>query len=257
VRLATFNILSGRSPSEQSVDEGRFADAISRLDVDVLALQEVDRDQPRSGHVDLTALAAEAMGAVAHRFVPALFGTPGSPWSAAADDERVDGPAYGIALVSRLPVRAWRVVHLPAAPVKVLYRFPGRALPEWVRDEPRVCVVADIESPDGPVQVACTHLSFLPGWNRHQLRRLVSALSGEPEPLVLAGDLNMSRTPAERLTGMRPLAIGRTFPADQPTRQIDHLLVRGALEATIGGPVQLPVSDHRALVSDVGRSRAR
>ena len=36
----------------------------ARLDPDILALQEVDRDQPRSHLADLTAVAAEAMGAV-------------------------------------------------------------------------------------------------------------------------------------------------------------------------------------------------
>jgi endonuclease/exonuclease/phosphatase family metal-dependent hydrolase len=250
VRIATFNLLSGRAPTEARTDQRRFAEAAKALDADVLALQEVDRDQPRSGQLDLTAIAAEALDAEHHRFLPALLGTPGSTWSAATDRD-TGGPAYGVALVSRLPVIDWRVIRVPAAPVKVLYRFPGSKLPEWVRDEPRVCLVAEVETPAGRLHVACTHLSFLPGWNRHQLRRLVSALADVPSPLVLAGDLNMVRTPAERLTGMRPLAIGPTFPNAQPVRQIDHLLVRGELSSSSGGPVALPVSDHRALVADV------
>jgi endonuclease/exonuclease/phosphatase family metal-dependent hydrolase len=250
VRIATFNILNGRAPTEASADEHQFAEAVKRLDADVLALQEVDRDQPRSGRLDLTSVAAVALGAEHHRFLPALFGTPGSTWSAATDED-IGGPAYGVSLVSRLPVTSWRVIRVPAARVKVLYRFPGNRLPEWVRDEPRVCLVAEVETPSGRVHVACTHLSFLPGWNRHQLRRLVSALANVPGPLVLAGDLNMTRIPAERLTGMRPLAVGRTFPVEQPTRQIDHLLVRGELTSTTGGPVALAVSDHRALVADL------
>ena len=76
LRIATFNILNGRTPQESSVDEARYADAIASLDADVLALQEVDRDQPRSGGADLTAIAADAMGAVEHRFEPVLQGTP-------------------------------------------------------------------------------------------------------------------------------------------------------------------------------------
>jgi endonuclease/exonuclease/phosphatase family metal-dependent hydrolase len=251
VQIATFNILNGRSPDESTTDEARFTEAIKRLDVDVLALQEVDRDQPRSGQLDLTAIAAQALGAEHHRFLPALFGTPGSAWSAAIDEDS-GGPAYGVALVSRLPVTSWRIIRVPAAPVKVLYRFHGNKLPEWVRDEPRVCLVAEVEALRGRVHVACTHLSFLPGWNRHQLRRLVSSLADVPAPLVLAGDLNMSRTPAERLTGMRPLATGLTFPVGDPIRQIDHLLVRGELTTSMGGPVPLTVSDHRALVAELG-----
>ena len=49
--------------SDDKVDVDRLAAAVASLDADVLALQEVDRDQPRSHLADLTAVAAEAMGA--------------------------------------------------------------------------------------------------------------------------------------------------------------------------------------------------
>jgi endonuclease/exonuclease/phosphatase family metal-dependent hydrolase len=42
MRLATLNILHGRSPSDGLVDVGRLADAVRTLNPDVLALQEVD-----------------------------------------------------------------------------------------------------------------------------------------------------------------------------------------------------------------------
>ena len=75
MRMATFNILHGRSIDDRKVDVGRLADCVRRVDADVLALQEVDCDQPRSAMADLTAVAAEAMGAVSHRFVAAVSGT--------------------------------------------------------------------------------------------------------------------------------------------------------------------------------------
>jgi hypothetical protein len=56
-----------------------------------LALQEVDRDQPRSHLADLTVVAAEAMGAVTHRFAAALSGTPGATWIAASRER----PSWG------------------------------------------------------------------------------------------------------------------------------------------------------------------
>ena len=70
MRVATFNILHGRDPADDVVDVATFGSAIAGLDADVLALQEVDRNQPRSHMADLTAVAAEAMGAVEHGSSP-------------------------------------------------------------------------------------------------------------------------------------------------------------------------------------------
>src|SRR3954447_7379672 len=196
VRIATFNILSGRSPTDDLVDEERFHAAIGTLDADLLGLQEVDRNQPRSQHADLTAIAAEAMGAPHHLFVAALSGTPGATWSAATGEEQPDSAAYGVAFLSRYDVLGWRVVRLPGAPAPVPHRFHGQRLPSWVRDEPRVAVVAEVDSPHGRLDVVTTHLSFLRPWNRRQLRRLMAALVPQRHPLLLLGDLNMGPRPA-------------------------------------------------------------
>lgn len=251
MRIATFNILNGRSQSDDQVDPTRFADAVKTLDADVLALQEVDRNQPRSEYADLTAVAADAMGAVEHRFVAALQGSPGATWMAATGDEQPDSAAYGIALLSRHPVSSWQVIRLPAVPVPVPMRFHGSRRPVLVRDEPRVAVAADVDAPGGPLTVVCTHLSFLRFWNRRQLRVLLRSLQSQRRPLLLTGDLNMGPAPAGRITGMRPLAAARTFPADHPVEQIDHVLADGAVEAASSYAVRLPLSDHRALVVDL------
>ena len=254
MRLATFNILHARSPADGRVDLDRFATAVRRLDADVLGLQEVDRDQARSHGADLTSIAAEAMGAHAHRFAATLHGEPGL-WVAATGAHQPRGAAYGIALLSRHPLSAWQVVRLPAVPTRVPLRFGGR-LPTWVRDEPRVAVAADVSTPDGDFTAVTTHLSFVPWWNRRQLRLLVRALSRRRRPLLVTGDLNMDAATAGAVSGLRPLAAHPTFPADGPREQLDHLLVDGSLEALASQAVRLPVSDHRALYVDLALARA-
>jgi endonuclease/exonuclease/phosphatase family metal-dependent hydrolase len=249
MRLATFNILSGRASADTAVDPHRFGEAVAALGADVLALQEVDRGQPRSGYVDLTGVAANAMGAREHRFVAAMSGTPGGAWSAASGDEPTGTPAYGVALLSRFPVSEWQVVRLPGLPIRVPHRWPGARRPSWVRDEARVAIVAEVHSPRGPLHIAATHLSFLPLSSRRQLARLLDT-SGRID--VLMGDLNLPLLRATELTGMRSLATGLTFPGKDPVVQIDHLLTSDdRLVASYAAAVPLPVSDHRALVADV------
>ena len=248
MRLATFNVLHGRSPADGRVDLERFARAVAALDADVLALQEVDRGQPRSGQADLTAVAAAAGGYAEHRFVPALVGLPGT-WRPASAAQPDDGPAYGVALLSRRPVRSWETLRLPAAPGRVPVLF-GHGRLRLVRDEPRVAVLARVDLDDGPVTVVCTHLSFLPVWNVVQLARLGRALRAEPR-LVLAGDLNLRARAATAVSGLRPLGSGPTFPAHGPRRQLDHVLAGPGVRGQDARIWDLPLSDHRAMSVEV------
>jgi endonuclease/exonuclease/phosphatase family metal-dependent hydrolase len=254
MRVATFNILHGRSVRDGVVDLDRLRAAVRELDADVLALQEVDCDQPRSASADLTAVAAEAMGAVSHRFVAAVSGTPGATWVAATGREQPGTAAYGVALLSRFPARSWEVVRLPRIPMRFPMYLPGPRRVMVVREEPRAAVVARFETDLGDITVANTHLSFVPGWNRIQLRRLVQALRALPGPRLLMGDLNMTPAGVTTCTDMRPLVALPTFPADAPERQLDHVLVDdGSLHAVNAATPELPISDHRAVVVDLER----
>jgi endonuclease/exonuclease/phosphatase family metal-dependent hydrolase len=251
MRVATFNILHGRSPGDGRVDLDRLREAVASLDADVLALQEVDRGQERSGGGDLTAIAAEAVGAVDHRFVPAMVGSPDC-WRPAGETAAPEVPAYGIALLSRHPVRAWTCMRLPTLPVRAPMWFAGEPRPTLVSEEPRVALAAVVDGPTGPVTVACTHLSFVPWWNGHQLRTLARSLrSRAVGPSLLVGDLNMGPARARRATGMTSLVSAETFPAEDPRQQIDHVLADPPCSVLAAGARRLQLSDHRALVVDL------
>ena len=253
MRLATFNILHGRSLVDGRVDLDRFGDAVRRLDADVLALQEVDRAQSRSHCADLTAVAAEAMGAPHHRFVATLHGEPGL-WVAGTGEEQPDTAAYGIALLSRRPVREWHVLTLPTLRRRTPVRFPGSRWPELVRDEPRTALGAVVDDERGPLTVICTHLTFIPGWNVRQLRHLVRETRTLPGAKVVMGDLNLAGEQPARLSGLQSLVQAPTFPVDEPVRQLDHVLAGPGVHASgPGRALDLGLSDHRALVVDVAR----
>lgn len=262
MRLATFNIFSGRPQDEDRTEPSLLESAVKELDADVLGLQEVDRGQERSGGVDQAELAARAMQADHWRFVPALVGTPGA-WSRPAGpaDEEVDGrgghaPAmYGVALLSRLPVLAWHVLPLRQVP----FRAPvpvrdahGRRKLIWTTDEPRTAIAAVLETPNGQMTVANTHLSFIPAWNAGQLTRLARWMRGFPSPHVLMGDLNMpGRIPSALSPQWRSLVSAPTWPAGRPHVQLDHVLARGSVRVMEAASRLLPLSDHRALTADV------
>ncbi len=222
----------------------------------MLALQEIDRGQRRSHGADQTAEVADALGAAPGdwRFVPALVGEPGGTWRAATDgDAGSPEPGYGVGLVSRRPVKAWHVVRLAAAPVRSPVVVPGgRGRVILLPDEPRVAVAADL----GEIVVATTHLSFVPGWNLRQLRRVVAWLAGLGPSCILIGDLNVPGPFPRLATGWRPLAEVKTFPAEAPRLQVDHALAHGPQPAIHAAKAQkMPLSDHRALVLELGSEK--
>ncbi len=263
MRLATFNLFSGRPQDQDTTDPELLAKSMKELDADVVGLQEVDRAQPRSGGVDQAALAADTLGAPHWRFVPALVGTPGVESRAAGPaDEEVDGqgghaPAlYGVALVSRFPVRDWHVLRLPRVPGRAPIRVTdagGRRRTLLVEDEPRIAVAAVLETPAGALTAASTHLSFVPLWNVWQLQRISRWLARFPTPHVILGDLNIpGRLPRVVSREWHSLVTGNTWPAGRPRVQLDHILSRGRLPRVVSTAVpHLPLSDHRALVAEL------
>lgn len=252
MRLASLNLLHGRSLSDGLVEPSRLREAVQLLAPDVVGLQEVDRDQPRSHRIDLTRTVAESLDADHWRFAPALVGEPGATWRAAVEDEATGEPAYGVGLVSRYPVRSWHVLRLAAASVRSPVMLPGTRQLIWLQDEPRVGLAAVVETPMGVMTIATTHLSFVPVWNGVQLRTLTAFLAKLPQPCVLLGDLNMPPPFPRVLSGWRSLAKVKTYPATDPRIQLDHVLGRGDLPHVLAveNP-ELAVSDHRALLVEL------
>jgi len=302
VRLATYNLLhgvpvlggmsapeldaDGRPTGLTVADDGPLRAAVKALDADVIGLQEVDVDQPRSGSVHQVRAVAEALEAGHWRFAPSVSGTPGVPgWAEATDDhERASnphlapgtpqrrasdhapgprgelasiGPLYGVGLVSRLPVLEWRTTRFDPAPWSLPLMIPAEPRPQFIKvaDEPRAAIAAVVEGAHGPFTVATAHLSFVPGYNVRQLRELRRWLAGLPRPLVLLGDFNLpGRVPA-RITGWTPLVRERTYPVMRPRAQLDHVLADGLTAAQTAGAVAvvhpLPVSDHAAVTVDL------
>jgi endonuclease/exonuclease/phosphatase family metal-dependent hydrolase len=250
MRVASWNLLHGRSLDTGRVDESGLRAGATTLDADVVSLQEVDRHQARSSGSHQTAAVADAAGATWWRFVPSVWGEPGEsgvPVSPGDDDDG-ERAAYGIGLVSRLPVLESDVLRFGPAPVGMPLLVPGQGLVK-VADEPRSAIAAVVVGPTGPFTVIASHLSFVPGFNVRQLRRLVAWAQLKPAPRLLLADLNLPGRLPRAITGWTQLARVATYPSWRPRVQLDHALADGLGEdrVTRVESRRLPVSDHNAL----------
>jgi endonuclease/exonuclease/phosphatase family metal-dependent hydrolase len=240
MRVMTYNIFAGNDLERRS-NLSRVAALIDSLDVDVAFVQEVDRGTARSGGVDQAAVIAASAG------LHGVFGR-------AMD---FDGGEYGIAILTRWPVRTWRVVPLDAAP-------PDG---EVSSHEPRILLHAIVAAPGGDVHLLNTHLHHgaEPAPRHAQVLRLLTYVAEavpRPARIVFGGDLNAAPDAAE----VRALTLffrdawrtcgtghGHTFRSDNPTRRIDYVLLAGMDCSRVWVP-DLQTSDHRPVIVDVRTS---
>nr|MCS5617336.1 endonuclease/exonuclease/phosphatase family protein [Pirellulales bacterium] len=96
LRVVSFNIRHGVG-MDGRLDLDRTAAVLRRLESDLVAIQEVDENCRRSGGVDQAAALGKALG-MEHRF---------------GEFMDHDGGRYGLAVLSRLPIKATRRHALP------------------------------------------------------------------------------------------------------------------------------------------------
>lgn len=259
LRIGTLNLASGRDGGGRSLDAATLRAALAEVDVDVLAVQEVDVGQPRSHGADQAAEVAAALGTPEWRFAAAVAGTPDPFRSWTPVDppvlrgswETLTGPHYGIALFSRLPVHRWSVLPLGAGRARLPLRAPdprtGQTRRWWFPDEPRLAIAAELEH----CTVVSTHLSFAPHTALRQLTRLRRWCAELPGPVVLAGDLNLVGPVPARVFGAARLVSAPTYPAPAPRVQFDHLLGPAGLDPQRPEVRQLSLGDHRLVTVSV------
>ena len=259
LRIGTLNLASGRDGDGRSVDAAALRAAVAEVDVDVLALQEVDVGQPRSHGVDQPCEVAAGLGASDWRFAAAVAGTPDpfrswtpiDPPVLRGPDDAPTGPHYGIALVSRVPVRRWSVLALGAGRARLPLQAPdprtGRNRLWWFPDEPRLAIAAELDH----CTVVASHLSFAPHTALRQLVRLRRWCARLPGPVVLAGDLNLVGPVPARVFGAARLVNEASYPATAPRVQFDHVLGPAGLDPQHPRARRLALGDHRLVTVTV------
>lgn len=237
-----------RDPATARAVLAALAEQIAELAPDVVALQEVDLGQARSGRLNQAGTLAELLGWHYCHFAAAYAGPVAGlrrrPRRAAlagpADD--VLGPArawfgqgpigFGNALLSRYPVATWRVMRLGRGPATLLRRgspIDPRSYRLFTATA-RNLLVGRLDLPDGvlpgvdALNLGVTHLATRAETACRQLGAAWDALAALPGPHLLAGDLNLPAEQVAALRVARMLGDEPTFPAARPTRRIDHFL---------------------------------
>lgn len=263
MRITSWNILHGQSLKPTEVAD--FPAVAASLESDVLALQEIDMGLERSNNANQVALIAEEMGAVAWGFLPTVHGTPGISWRKLTSSERrvitnVDQAAaqfYGVAIVSKVPVKHWLRCELGKAWIGLpllVANAKGKVAPFYVKDEPRVAIAAVLEN---GWTVINTHLSFVPFVNSFQLLKLTRwAKRIEREystKVILLGDFNLPWGLPTRITKWQRATDSLTYPSWKPAISFDYILLRQSEIDTATETVheQPAISDHRPISIEI------
>jgi endonuclease/exonuclease/phosphatase family metal-dependent hydrolase len=226
LRVITYNIHHANPPSKPGViDTDAFIAIFKKYPADMIALQEVDVNTKRSGNIDEARVIADGLGM--HVFF------------AKAIDH--DGGEYGVALLSRFPLKDTRVIRLP--------------MDSTVKGEQRVLATATIKLPSGrSIVIACTHLDHQrdPKSRELQVGEINAYANKSAGSFVIAGDLN-----AEQGSGVIQLfdqafqrtcdACPFTFPETNPNRTIDFIGFKKSIKAEVLSHQVLPepfASDH-------------
>ena len=247
MRVLVLNMHAGMDANGQS-NLDSVAALVRDVRADLVLLQEVDSVVRRSGGVDQPSELARRTG------FHAAFGS----------SLAFQGGQYGIAVLSRWPVAAHAVVHLPVAPPQ---ERSGGSM------EPRTALHVQVRTPAGLLHVLNTHLdpSGDDHWRGQEADSVLAyarRLAAAGAAVLVGGDFNSTPESAVqqrlRAGGLRDLweacgqGDGLTYPADTPVKRIDYLYMldpaRGAAPAagSMGcerAEVLLSqASDHRAVL---------
>lgn len=199
ISILCYNIHHANPPSKEAgfIDLKAIAQVINDSNADLVSLQEVDMDVPRSGNIDQAKELAELTNR--HFFF--------------AKGIDLDGGEYGVAILSKSPF-IWTKSFL---------------LPMAEESEQRVIAIGAIELENGKEVVFSTSHFDLKDKNKISNAEFVLAQAKNTKaPFIFTGDLNAhpESAPIKLLSKeLKSVGWGATFPEINPSRQIDYIMV--------------------------------
>ncbi len=239
MRLLSYNIHKGIGGRDRRYDIQRIIDVIEHENPDLICLQEVDHNCPRSRCHDQARMLVQHFNAAA-----ALRQTT----------VRLKTGSYGNLILSRWPFRSGHQISLRLGSKK-----------------PRGAQLAIVDTPEGPLQLVHWHLGLAEKerhWQvNHLLTHSVFREAGDL-PVLVAGDCNDWRNTLaagpfahhgfSHVTA--PVSRFRSFPAYFPMGALDKAFCRGSIfiraARVVRSTLAKRASDHLPLVVDFHLSEA-
>ena len=260
-------------PAAKGIEPISLADAgrkiAAQLVPDVIGIQECDYALNRSENLNQISEIATSIGAPYFAFAPCIIGTPGETWRKLNDgDQKIISNSdsssyegsYGIGIASKVEVVQWHRLDLGNSPIGAPLLIPGdesgpgKVRPIYIRDEPRVALAATLAN---GYTVINTHLSFVPGFNLRQLRKLkrwAVELEKETSTIsIIMGDLNLPKNLPVVASQWKSLATQATYPSWGAKIQFDYILSKAPVSSKHLPTVLTGVSDHLPLSVEIER----
>jgi endonuclease/exonuclease/phosphatase family metal-dependent hydrolase len=231
LRVMTYNIHVGVG-MDKKLDLPRVAGVINAQHPDIVGLQEVDRGVTRTQRIDeIVELAKLTRMDYAFAF-----------------NLHYQGGQYGVAILSRFPIRA--TDHR-------LYQNTREA-------ERRGLIRAEVSIHGYILNFVTTHLDYQYEDGRlFEAQQLLSALKDVKGPLIVVGDFN--DIPAGRAYQLmryqfgdawidsRGTDLGFSYPTDKPSKRIDYIFFRSTdrVRTKRAWTVNTEASDHIPVVADL------
>lgn len=229
IKVMSYNIHFGQNI--KNVDKlDSMAIFINEIKPDIVSLQEVDSVCGRSGNVDQAKTLAELTG-MHYSFVRHFD---------------YDGGAYGQAILSKYPISK-----------TINYRLPIYPLEEG---ETRALLFAEISiSHLKKVLVGVVHLDYRNKESRlNQIQHIENLYKKQSLPALLVGDINALPKSDEiaslsKYFNFPDIPTNFTFPAPNPVRKIDYIMVHKNRKARIKDEIVLDVdySDHKPIMATI------
>ncbi|MEH7353288.1 endonuclease/exonuclease/phosphatase family protein [Neobacillus drentensis] len=247
VKIMTYNIQAGAG-SDGKYDIKRTAETIRQSGADIIALQEVDVHWGARSlfENDIEILANELD--MYYFFTPIYSLDPLTP----GDPRR----EFGVAILSKYPILEANNREITRLSTQEANPVPKPA-PGFLE--------ALINVKGAKVWFYVTHLDYRadPTVRKMQVADMLN-ITGQHEYSILAGDMNAGPNAPElqplfekyndawALTNVGP---GLTYPANNPSKRIDYILLSPQMEARTSEVIETLASDHRPVIAEITLKR--